>query len=207
MVKLQVNNVVKVIEKKTIIDNISFTVNSNDFVIITGKSGTGKTTLLNVISGLTTSDSGEIYLDDALIGKHMQNIWRNKIGFIFQDNLLLENQTVKKNILMGAKFNKKLSDEEINNLLASVDLKGVSLKQQVSALSGGEQQRIALLRTMVKRNEIIFADEPTGNLDEANAISLVKLLKNWSMKDQNAVVMVTHNPEFIQFGTKHINLV
>lgn len=204
MVELIVDKISQKIAGKSVLNQISFEVHANDFVVITGRSGSGKTTLLNVISGLTRPDSGQVYLDGQLIGKNMQKIWRNQIGFVFQNNLLLEKLTVKQNILMGAKFNKSLSDQEIRDLLANVGMPDVDISQRVSTLSGGEQQRVTLLRTLVKRNELIFADEPTGNLDDENAIKLVEILKNWSLAEQHAVVMVTHNLAFITYATKHV---
>lgn len=204
MVELIVDKISQKIDGKSVLNQISFEVHANDFVVITGRSGSGKTTLLNVISGLTRPDSGQVYLDGQLIGKNMQKIWRNQIRFIFQNNLLLEKLTVKQNILMGAKFNKSLSDQEIRDLLAKVGMPDVDISQRVSTLSGGEQQRVALLRTLFKRNELIFADEPTGNLDDENARKLVEILKNWSLVEQHAVVMVTHNLAFITYATKHV---
>ena len=204
MVELIVDKISQKIDGKSVLNQISFEVHANDFVVITGRSGSGKTTLLNVISGLTRPDSGQVYLDGQLIGKNMQKIWRNQIRFIFQNNLLLEKLTVKQNILMGAKFNKSLSDQEIRDLLAKVGMPDVDISQRVSTLSGGEQQRVALLRTLVKRNELIFADEPTGNLDDENARKLVEILKNWSLVEQHADVMVTHNLAFITYATKHV---
>lgn len=118
--------------------------------------------------------------------------------------MLIDEKTVKENFSLI--LSKKNSIESYVKALKKVGLSEIFLDQKVLSLSAGQQQKVALARTLLKNNEIIFADEPTGNLDEENALLIIKVLKEWSLEKDNSVVLVTHNKDFIEFSTKHIQL-
>lgn len=184
-------------------DNLSFTFKDKGFYIILGKSGSGKTTLLNILSGIDTPDEGVIKIND----KDLHNFdekeldeYRNiKIGIIFQQYNLLPELDVYNNLKLvlelqrqpGTKGNsKKDHKDQISKILSEVGLSGYE-NRKINQLSGGEQQRIAIARTLLKDPDIIFADEPTGNLDSLNGEKIMSLLKDLSKK--RLVIMVTHD--------------
>lgn len=206
MVKLSANGLYKTIGEKIICSNFSITIKPNDFIVITGKSGSGKTSLLNVLGLLDTPDKGSIAYNNTVLRKKkdIQFARRNIIGYIFQNNLLIDEKTVKENFSLI--LSKNNSIESYVKALKKVGLSEIFLDQKVFSLSAGQQQKVALARTLLKNNEIIFADEPTGNLDEENALLIIKVLKEWSLEKDNSVVLVTHNKDFIEFSTKHIQL-
>lgn len=206
MVKLSANGLYQTIGEKIICSNFSITIKPNDFIVITGKSGSGKTSLLNVLGLLDTPDKGSIAYNNTVLRKKkdIQFARRNIIGYIFQNNLLIDEKTVKENFSLI--LSKKNSIESYVKALKKVGLSEIFLDQKVLSLSAGQQQKVALARTLLKNNEIIFADEPTGNLDEENALLIIKVLKEWSLEKDNSVVLVTHNKDFIEFSTKHIQL-
>lgn len=206
MVKLSANGLYKTIGEKIICSNFSITINPNDFIVITGKSGSGKTSLLNILGLLDTPDKGSIAYNNTVLKKKkdIQFARRNIIGYIFQNNLLIDEKTVKENFSFI--LSKNNSIESYVKALKRVGLSEMFLDQKVFSLSAGQQQKVALARTLLKNNEIIFADEPTGNLDDENALLIIKVLKEWSLEKDNSVVLVTHNKDFIEFATKHIQL-
>ncbi|MBH1940436.1 ATP-binding cassette domain-containing protein [Mobilitalea sibirica] len=182
---------IKAINKTT----ISF--GDSGLVCILGASGSGKTTLLNVISGMDDFDSGQIVIDDYQLDKYSPTKYEllraSHFGFIFQNYLLLEENTVEDNIKLALKpF--EISEAEMKERCSSVmDKLGIlHLRSRlVSQLSGGQKQRVAIARVIVKGPKIIVADEPTGNLDEANTINVLNLLKELSK--EHLILMVTHD--------------
>ncbi|OOM81809.1 lipoprotein-releasing system ATP-binding protein LolD [Clostridium puniceum] len=180
--------------KKSILKNFSMKVSKNEFITITGKSGSGKTTLLNIIGLLENPDNGTVKIIEKTnpTKKEIQLLRRNNLGYIFQNYALLENETVKSNLLLAAKYNKNFKTEMLLDALDKVELNNNILNEKVYQLSGGEQQRIAIARILLKPCDIILADEPTGNLDEYNKKQIVSIL--CKMKNLNkTIVCVTHD--------------
>lgn len=180
--------------KKSILKNFSMKVSKNEFITITGKSGSGKTTLLNIIGLLERPDNGTV----KIMGKtnprkkETQLLMRNNLGYIFQNYALLENETVKSNLLLATRYNRNFKSEMLFNVLDTVQLNKNVLNEKVYKLSGGEQQRIAIARILLKPCDIILADEPTGNLDEYNKKQIASIL--CEMKNLNkTIVCVTHD--------------
>ncbi|MDT6551995.1 ABC transporter ATP-binding protein, partial [Enterococcus faecium] len=195
------------INKKKIKQNWNFSISEKDFIIVTGKSGSGKTTLLNNLSLIDKQYTGNLFYFEKKVSKHdIQRLRRNHISYLFQNYALLENQTVQYNFELAKKFNSNISNDHIYNLLTDFSLPKDILKEKIFLLSGGEQQRIALIRNMLKPFDILFADEPTGNLDKENSTFIMNFLKNLTEKEKKAVVLVTHDLNVLNYGTNIIEL-
>lgn len=190
-----VNKVYKTGEVETAaLKEIDLTIEDGAFVVILGPSGSGKSTLLNVISGLDTVTSGTILFGDTVLtdlsSEQMTTFRRDHLGFIFQQYNLLQNLTVYENIQIGA----DLSDNPlpIDELLEQVGLTAARDKYPYQ-LSGGEQQRVSIARSLSKNPSIVFCDEPTGSLDEDNSKRVLELLERLNQKYGKTVVVITHN--------------
>ncbi|NTL67416.1 ABC transporter ATP-binding protein [Enterococcus faecium] len=204
---LSVENFTLSNNKKKIKQNWNFSISEKDFIIVTGKSGSGKTTLLNNLSLIDKQYTGNLFYFEKKVSKHdIQRLRRNHISYLFQNYALLENQTVQYNFELAKKFNSNISNDHIYNLLTDFSLPKDILKEKIFLLSGGEQQRIALIRNMLKPFDILFADEPTGNLDKENSTFIMNFLKNLTEKEKKAVVLVTHDLNVLNYGTNIIEL-
>ncbi|MDJ0784396.1 MAG: ABC transporter ATP-binding protein [Desulfosarcinaceae bacterium] len=193
-----------------VLDGVSLTVATGEFVVITGSSGSGKTTLLTLLSGLDHPTAGEIWIDGREISSASEDALaplRNRtIGFVFQSFHLVPAMTALENIMFPAELLKRRDAEErARALLATVGL-SARADNLPSQLSGGEKQRVALCRAMINQPKLLFADEPTGNLDSKNGqLVLDQLL---AMKAAHAVtlVLVTHNPEIAAAADRVVTL-
>lgn len=191
-----------------VINNTSLVFKNTGLVCILGESGSGKTTLLNTLGGLDTFQSGEIEIDGITLTKNTskeeEKLRNAKFGYVFQEQYLLQEQSVEYNIHLALKmFDISSAEKEarVDYVLQAVDMKKYK-KRIVSQLSGGQQQRIAIARALVKSPEIIFADEPTGNLDEANTMRIMSIIKKIS-KDC-LVILVTHEKRIAEFFADRI---
>jgi putative ABC transport system ATP-binding protein len=196
IVKLE--NVGKVFRGTTIFKDFSLTVAEEEMVAIVGKSGAGKTTLLNIIGGLVRADAGEVFVNNVrlnkLKGRKILILYRYFFGYIFQNFALIDNESVDRNLdiaLEYVKAGKKEKKKMKESVIARVGLRG-KLESPVFELSGGEQQRVALARLMLKPCKLILADEPTGSLDEQNAKYIMDELVRLK-NEGKAVLIVTHN--------------
>ncbi|MCC0630552.1 putative bacteriocin export ABC transporter [Clostridioides sp. ES-S-0108-01] len=194
----KLTNITKFYKDKEVFNNINLEIKKGEMLAITGKSGTGKSTILNIIGLLDKVDSGNI----ELFGKDVTNLsrrnkeilLRNKISYLFQNFALIDNYTIGKNLdvaLYYSKMNKK--DKELLKLrvLKDLDLE-ISLNKKIYSLSGGEQQRIALARILLKPSELILADEPTGSLDSKAREKILSTLKLLNDRGKT-IVIVTHD--------------
>ncbi len=184
---------------------LTFEIADGEFVIFSGASGCGKTTLLNMIGGLEKLSGGTILVDGIDISKRSNQLeyFRSKVGFLFQNFALVENKTVRQNLELVRKKNR--SEVSIEQAVERVGLSD-KLDAKVYTLSGGEQQRIALARLMVKKCDLILADEPTGSLDKANAEKIMQILKALNTDQGKTVIMVTHDEELKRQGSRVIEL-
>ena len=187
--------------KVSILNNLNLEIKSGESISIIGASGSGKSTLLHVLSSLDRADSGDIILDNLLLSVINENelckIRLSKIGFIYQFHHLINELTVKENIalpLMIDKKNKSEISSSINKVIEQVDLKKRE-NFQIEKLSGGERQRVAIARSIVHDPKIIFADEPTGNLDKNNARNIFALLNDLANYNKSSLLMATHDLE------------
>jgi putative ABC transport system ATP-binding protein len=194
----------------TILDDVSFSIEEGQSLAITGPSGSGKSTLLGLLAGLDTATSGEIYLDE--IGLHKLDeedraiLRKEKVGFVFQSFELLPSLTALENVMLPSEL--KSEDNPQEN--AEYFLKRVGLSEREhhypNQLSGGEQQRVAIARAFACSAKILFADEPTGNLDPKNGQVVSDLLFEVNSETDNALVIVTHDLELANRCDKRIDL-
>lgn len=182
--------------------DISFKVNKGDFVLLTGPSGSGKTTIFRIILGEIKPTSGEVLINKndvkSIKRKQMDEI-RKKIGVVFQDYQLIFDKTVEENINLVLEIIKSDPKERLIKIEKVLKIVGLLQRRYLfpSQLSGGELQRTALARALVIEPELILADEPMGNLDEANSLHLIDLFKQINQDLHTTIVMATHNPYFI----------
>jgi len=187
--------------------DVNLTIEEGEFVVILGPSGSGKSTLLNVISGLDTVTSGEItFRGETLTNldeEEMTAFRRKHLGFIFQQYNLLQNLNVYENIQIGSDIGTAPLD--IGDLLEKVGLEKARNKYP-SQLSGGEQQRVSIVRSLAKNPDIIFCDEPTGSLDEENSKKILQLLQNLNDDYNKTVIVITHNLGIAEMADKVIKM-
>ncbi len=192
---IEIKNISKSFGSHIIFNDFSMKIDNNIFAVFTGESGCGKTSLLNMIGGIEPVDSGEIIVDNINITKtrNLKNYYLKKVGFLFQNFALVEHKTVKENLEFIMKNSR--TDITISEALSKVGMEGTE-EQKVFSLSGGEQQRIALARLILKQCDLILADEPTGSLDRKNAEQVLRILKSF-INNGKTVIMVTHDPSII----------
>lgn len=212
MKAVELKNVSKKYGSRTILENVSFSVEKGEMVSLIGPSGCGKSTLLNMIGVLEEHDSGEIII----LGKKLPSIEskkatllrRNTINYLFQSYALISDMTVWQNLFLAMNFldiSKKRKIEKINEVLTKIGI--LSLKNEmVNTLSGGEQQRVALARTILKPGELVLADEPTGSLDAVSAENVFGLIQNLCKQYKKTVIMVTHSRELAERTDRIIDL-
>ncbi len=192
------------------LDGVNFEVAEREFVSIIGKSGSGKSTLLHMIGGLDTPSSGTVTVDgvnlETLNAEQLALFRRRKVGFIFQQYNLIPNLNVYDNITFPLELDGAQVDEEfIRELL---EILNISEKQEMlpSMLSGGEQQRVAIIRALASKPAIILADEPTGNLDTAASHDVIGLLKVLSRKYQQTLIVITHDLDIAQMADRIVRI-
>ena len=191
---ITLNNISKKYNEKNIVRNFNLKINKGEFISIVGESGSGKTTLLNIIGLLEKQTSGDIVVMGIKnpTSKELTKLQREFYGYVFQNYALIEEDSVQTNLKLALKYNKVIDKQaEINRALKLVGLEGYN-KKKVFELSGGEQQRLALARIMLKKCEIILADEPTGNLYNKNRDIVFNILKDLN-KQGKTIVIVTHD--------------
>ena len=206
---IELKNINKNYGNKYLFKNLNFSIKKGEMIAITGASGSGKSTLLNIIGLIDKPNSGEV----SICGnknpydkeKIKLNLFRNNIGYLFQNYALVDNYTVSKNLDIALEYvkgkDKKMLKEEALDKVGLLD----KLNNKVFELSGGEQQRVALARLILKENDIILADEPTGSLDEDNKAIILRLLKELN-NEGKTVVVVTHDKVVADMCDREINI-
>lgn len=183
----------------TALNDVSFTVNTGEFISVTGESGSGKTTLLNCLGSLDMATSGKIIVNGTDITKQNDNqlsaYRRKKIGFIFQSYNLIPVLNIEENIVLPLNLDNVEPDMTyLNELLNVIGLKS-KRNNFPHELSGGQQQRVAFARALIHKPPIILADEPTGNLDSKNSREIITILKNSIKKYNQTLILITHDGE------------
>lgn len=192
----------------TVLDHLSLQVERGEFIAITGESGAGKTTLLNILGTLLTADEGEYVWnvkDNAQPSALSTQLRNQEIGFVYQDHRLLPQFTVWQNILLPTLATKSAStEEEERRALELLEFVGIaSLKDSpVTHLSGGEQTRVAICRALINQPSLLLADEPTGQLDAANAQMIATLFQQVNTQLHTTIIMATHSAEMAKVAQK-----
>ena len=211
---MNVSNLTKVyggkngINSTIALDNISLQIEEGEFVGVMGSSGSGKTTLLNCLSGIDQPTSGSVEIGDknvSSLSKDEIGIFRRKnIGFVFQDFNLLDSLTIKENIMLPMILDKKTTSEinnRTNELMKMFEIKALANKYPYH-VSGGQQQRAAVSRALVNEPKIVFADEPTGNLDSKASYQVMKSFEKMNEMRKATILMVTHDPFAASFAKR-----
>ena len=193
------------------LNNVNLEINSGEFVSVIGPSGSGKSTLLHILSGLDNPTFGQVLLDDKDIYKHTEKelsaLRRKSFGFVFQQFNLLPVLTASENISMPVLLDKKQPDKgylnEISSLLGIAD----RLNHLPHELSGGQQQRVAIARALIAKPDIIFADEPTGNLDSKSGSEVMNLLIKTSKQFGKTLVVITHDDRIAKLADRKISII
>lgn len=199
---IQINNVTKSFKDQAVLNNLSLNIYEGEMVALVGPSGCGKSTLLNIIGVLDNDYSGEVLIDNELVNqskKYSIKLRKERLGYLFQNFALLDDHTVKKNLEIVSTDKKKM--------LRTLKLLGLEdkLNSKVYTLSGGEQQRVALVRLLLKNPDIILADEPTGSLDINNEKLVLDLLLELKRQGKT-IVVVTHEKEILSYFDRVIEL-
>lgn len=192
------------------VNDVSFVVKKGEFLAVIGDSGSGNTTLLNIIGGIDRQTSGEVMFDDIRLIKlseeELTEYRRKNIGFIFQEYNLIPILNVRENIVLPLNLDGKEVDEDYLDQI--LDL--LEIKKKISAfpnqLSGGQQQRVAIARALITKPKVILADEPTGNLDQRNSQNIMELFVQMNKKFNQTIIMITHNLELTRYCDRVIRI-
>lgn len=195
-----------------ILNNVSIQVKEGEFVSIMGPSGSGKSTLLYILGGLDNPTRGEVLLKGKDISKFKDKnksiMRRRDIGFVFQFYNLIPNLNVAENILLPVLLDGKKPKDyqyELDEILSVVGLTN-RRNHTPRELSGGQQQRVAIARSLINKPDLVFADEPIGNLDSKTGTEIMDLLKNINRESGKTIIMVTHSKESAEYGNRIINV-
>lgn len=211
---LRVENLVKKYGKNenevVAVNNISFSVESGEFVAITGSSGSGKSTLLHLLGGVDRPTSGKVFVNGkdiySLKDDELAIFRRREVGLIYQFYNLIPILNVVENITLPCDLDKKaVPQNELEELLKTLGLENRK-NHLPNELSGGQQQRVAIGRALINHPSIVLADEPTGNLDSKASQEIVKLLKTSNEKYKQTIIMITHNPNIAKIADRIIKI-
>lgn len=192
--------------------DINFDVMPGEICCIFGTSGSGKSTLLNQLAGLESPTSGEVLIGNIPVSRLSENdlaIFRQRyLGFIFQSYNLMSTMTALENTALPLMFkgiDKKTREKSARAILKTVGLEH-RLNHYPSQMSGGQQQRVGIARAFITKPKIVFADEPTGNLDTKTTIEVMEMIKDFAHKYNQTIILVTHEPELAEYATRVITL-
>ena len=209
---VEVKNLLKKYGDLCVVDNVSLTIAKGELVSITGASGAGKSTLLHLMGSLDVPDAGKVLIEGvdvfSLSSKKQAKFRNDKIGFVFQFHHLLPEFTAVENVAMPLWIAGKGKSEGIKSALELLDIVGLSQRtsNKPSALSGGEQQRVAIARALVNKPSVVMADEPTGNLDSANADAIHQLFIRLRKELAQTFILVTHNKELASLADRNLEM-
>ncbi|MCV3406763.1 ABC transporter ATP-binding protein [Campylobacter lari] len=205
---IKISNLNRNFNEVKALQNINLEVKQGEWLAIMGPSGSGKSTLLNILSLMDTQSSGEYFLDDKEVGNLSEEeksvTRREKIGLIFQQFHLIPYLNALENVMLAQFYHSSIEQKDAIMALEKVGLSH-RLTHLPSQLSGGEQQRLCIARALVNDPEILLADEPTGNLDEANEKNILELFCKLK-QDGKTIVLITHNPDLATFADRTIIL-
>lgn len=197
--------------KTVALDKVSLDIQDGEFLVITGASGSGKTTLLHILGGMGAASGGKVYYDDVnileLTPKQLDKFRKEHIGFIFQHFALMDRYTVYENLeapLLARNVRNRERKEKIKSIAALLDIEDILYKYPTQ-VSGGQKQRVAIGRTLMVDCQVIYADEPTGALDEENTKNVMDILKYVNDKGRT-VVVITHDNKVAEYADRVLTL-
>jgi putative ABC transport system ATP-binding protein len=203
---VQIENICKKFGNVRALDTVSFRIEEGEWIAIMGPSGSGKTTLINILGGLDTPTSGRAVVDGIDVGRldeaGLTRFRAEKIGFVFQQFHLVPYLTALENVMLAQYFHSTTDENEARQSLERVGL-GDRIEHLPAQLSGGEQQRVAVARALINHPKLILADEPTGNLDEANEEIVLNLFRQLHAEG-HTILMVTHAPSIGRLANRRI---
>ncbi len=213
---IEVKNVTKVYrvgnERILALDDVSFTINKGDFCCLLGSSGSGKSTLLNLMAGIEKITKGDILIKGKnvrVMGEHQLAKFRQKyLGFVFQSYNLIGSYNALENVTLPLIFKEekvKVRNKKAKQMLIDVGL-GERLKHKPNQMSGGQQQRVGIARAFVSNPEIVFADEPTGNLDSKTTKEIMEIIQRIAKEHNQTIVMVTHDESLATYANKIVHI-
>lgn len=208
---IEIRNVTKSYGSKVVLDKLSYVFEEGKMIGVYGQSGCGKSTLLNILGLLDFDYEGDVIVNGVstkkLKGKEIDKLVRENINYLFQNYALIDDISVEENLLVVLKYTKLSKSEKLNKIEKVLDDLSIRslLKNKVYTLSGGEQQRVALARIMLKKGNIVLADEPTGNLDVDNRDVVLSILKDLKQKG-STVIIVSHDHSLLEECDELINL-
>ena len=209
-ITVDVRDVAKVYGNQTeALRGVSLAIEKGEMVSIIGQSGSGKTTLLNIIGGLDKPSKGAVYINGIDIAKLSRNelakFRRENIGFVFQQFHLIPYLTALENVMLAQYFHSMADEEEAKHALEAVGL-GHRVGHLPSQLSSGEQQRVCIARALINEPKLLLADEPTGNLDQANSKNIMELFKKLHQQQNITIILVTHDPSIAETAKRTIKV-
>lgn len=208
---IKIENLSKSFDKKLVLDKLTFEIDDGEMVAIVGESGSGKSTLLNIIGLIEGDYEGDYYFKDKknvrVNSRESSKLIRDEISYIFQSFALIEDESVRKNLELALAYVKQSKKDKEAYMVAALKKVGMEeyLDQKVASLSGGEQQRIALARAILKPSSLILADEPTGSLDNKNKEYVMETLKELN-KAGKTIIVVTHDAYTADMCKRKISL-
>ena len=209
-ITVDVRDVAKVYGNQTeALRGVSLAIEKGEMVSIIGQSGSGKTTLLNIIGGLDKPSKGAVYINGIDIAKLSRNelakFRRENIGFVFQQFHLIPYLTALENVMLAQYFHSMADEEEAKHALEAVGL-GHRVGHLPSQLSSGEQQRVCIARALINEPKLLLADEPTGNLNQANSKNIMELFKKLHQQQNITIILVTHDPSIAETAQRTIKV-
>ena len=213
---IEIKNVKKIYKigdsKRAVLDDVNLTINEGEFCCIVGRSGSGKSTLLNLMAGLEPATSGTIIIANKHVEKMTESeliVFRQKnVGFVFQSYNLIPRMTALENTALPLVFRgvkKRIRVKKAKEMLKAVGV-GTHMRHKPSQMSGGQQQRVGLARALVTEPKIVFADEPTGNLDSKTSTQMMELITGLMHQRNQTFIMVTHDPTMASYADKVVNI-
>jgi len=208
---VRLENICQDFNENRVINNINFSINDGEMIAIMGKSGKGKTTLLNIMGLISKPSQGNLYLFNKknveINSKEAMMLRRHKIGYLFQNYGLVEDETVKWNLNIALEYKKLSKNQREQKIIEALKILHLEklIEKPVYKLSGGEQQRVAMLKLYLQESQLILADEPTGSLDEGNRDIIIQMLKDLN-KEGKTIVIVTHDNYIAQTCSRVINI-